>query len=130
MGDQEDSGRTTESRYSSGQENDLEDIERVQEEGEGTKESDVVTIHQESSGKSVRVYACDFFTIDTILGKWMYVFFVLYMKTREIMQYAVTTSPCREFVRQQLMKFSESISTIEEKGYLIHDRLPELCCFH
>ena len=51
---------------------------------------------------------------------------ILYMKTREIMQFAVTTNPSREFVRQQLIRFSESI---EEKVYLIHDRSPELC-FH
>ena len=56
-------------------------------------------------------------------------FFILYMKSREIIQYAVTTNPCREFVRQQLMKFSESIGIVEEKVYLIHDRSPELC-FH
>ena len=57
------------------------------------------------------------------LGKRYYVFFILYMKTREIMQYAVTTNPCREFVRQQLIRFSERR---EEKAYLIHDRSPEL----
>ena len=70
------------------------------------------------------LYACDFFTIDTIMGRRYYVFFILYMKSREIMQYAVTMNPCREFVRQQLMRFSEST---EEKAYLIHDRSPELC---
>ena len=31
------------------------------------------------------LYACDFLTIDTIMGKRYYVFFILYMKTREIM---------------------------------------------
>ena len=76
----------------------------------------MVPIHQESPGESVRVCACDFFTIDTIMGKRYYVFFILYMKTREIMQYAVTTNPCREFVRQQLIRFSERR---EEKAYLI-----------
>ena len=74
------------------------------------------------------LYACDFFTIDTIMGKRYYVFFILYMKSREIMQYAVTTNPCREFVKQQLIEFSDSI--MGEKVYLIHDRSPELCCFH
>ena len=89
----------------------------------------MVTVHQESSGDTVRVCACDFFTIDTILGKRYYVFFILYMKSREIMQYAVTTNPCREFVRQQLMEFSDSIDIVgEKKVYLIHDRSPELWC--
>ena len=73
------------------------------------------------------LYACDFFTIDTIMGKRCYVFFILYMKSRQIMQCAVTTNPCREFIRQQLIEFSSNI--IEEKVYLIHDRSPELCCF-
>ena len=42
-----------------------------------------------------------------------------------IMQYAVTTNPTREFVRQDLIRFSERR---EGKAYLIHDRSPELCC--
>ena len=71
----------------------------------------MVTVHQESPES---LYACDFFTIDTIMGRRYYVFFILYMKSREIMQYAVTMNPCREFVRQQLMRFSEST---EEKAY-------------
>ncbi len=74
------------------------------------------------------LYGCDFFTIDTIMGKRYYVFFILCVKSRKIMQYAVTTNPCREFVRQQLIEFSDSI--IEQRIYLIHDRSPELCCFH
>ena len=71
------------------------------------------------------LYACDFFTIDTVMGKRYYVFFILYLKSREIVQYAVTMNPSREFVRQQLIQFSECR---EEKAYLIHDRSPELCC--
>ncbi len=63
------------------------------------------------------------------MGKRYYVFFILYMKTREIMQYAVTENPCREFVRQQLMEFSESIGLREEKVYLIHDRSALSCVF-
>ncbi len=55
------------------------------------------------------LYGCDFFTIDTIMGKRCYVFFILYMKSRQIMQYAVTTNPCREFIRQQLIEFSSNI---------------------
>ena len=72
------------------------------------------------------LYACDFFAIDTIMGKRYYVFFILYLKTRKIMQYAVTVNPSRAFVRQQLIRFSECR---EEKAYLIHDRSAELC-FH
>ena len=72
------------------------------------------------------LYACDFFTIDTTMGKRYHVFFTLYLKNREIMQNAVTRNPRRELVRQQLIRFSESR---EEKAYLIHDRSTELC-FH
>ena len=53
-------------------------------------------------------------------------FFILSKKSREIIQFAVTTNPCREFVKQQLIEFSDSI--MEEKVYLIHDRSSELCC--
>ena len=74
------------------------------------------------------LYACDFFTIDTIMGKRYYVSFILYMKSSEIIQHTVTSNPCREFVNQQLIEFSNSI--MEEKVYLIYDRSLELCCFH
>ena len=72
------------------------------------------------------LYAADFFTIDTVFNKRFYVFFILCLKTREMIQYAVTTNPCREFVRQQLIEFTEDLG---KKIYLIHDRSPELCCF-
>jgi hypothetical protein len=47
------------------------------------------------------IYAMDFFTIDTILNQRFYIYFIIYHKTREIVQFAVTRSPTREFVRQQ-----------------------------
>ena len=73
------------------------------------------------------LYAADFFTIDTILGKRFFVFFIVYLKTREVIQYAVTMNPCKEFVRQQVIEFSNS-TIRDQKVYLIHDRSPELCC--
>ena len=48
------------------------------------------------------------------LIKRYYVFFILYMKTREIVQYAVITNPCREFVRQQLIRISEKREDISD----------------
>jgi putative transposase len=64
------------------------------------------------------IYAMDFLTVDTILGKRFYVFAVISHKTREIVRLAITENPTREFVRQQLMLFSERIT---RKAYLIHD---------
>jgi len=57
-------------------------------------------------------------TVDTMLGKRFYVFAVICRKTREIVQFAITENPTREFVRQQLMLFSERLTS---KAYLIHD---------
>jgi putative transposase len=64
------------------------------------------------------IYAMDFLTVGTMLGKRFCVFAVISQKTREIVRFAVTENPTREFVRQQLMLFSEAIA---EKAYLIHD---------
>ena len=47
-----------------------------------------------------------------------YVFFILYHKTREIVQYAITTNPTREFGRQQLIEFEQNIDHVV---YMIHD---------
>jgi transposase InsO family protein len=60
----------------------------------------------------------DFFTVDTMLGKRFYVFAIISHKTREIVRFAITENPTREFVRQQLMLLSE---TIASGVYLIHD---------
>ncbi len=57
-------------------------------------------------------------TVDTMLGKRLYVFAIISHKTREIVRFAITENPTREFVRQQLMLFSEGIAS---KVYLIHD---------
>jgi len=64
------------------------------------------------------IHAMDLLTVDTMLGKRFYVFAVICHKTREIVQFAITENPTREFVRQQLMLLSERITS---KAYLIHD---------
>jgi transposase InsO family protein len=64
------------------------------------------------------IYAMDFFTIDTILNQRLYVYFILYHKTREIVQFAITTNPTREFVRQQLIEFEQKVDLVV---YMIHD---------
>ena len=66
------------------------------------------------------IYAMDIFTIDTILNQRLYVYFILYHKTREIVQFTITTNPTREFVRQQLNEFEQKVDYIV---YMIHDLL-------
>jgi len=53
-----------------------------------------------------------------VLGKRFYVFAAISHKTLEIFQFAITENLAREFLRQQLMLFTESIAT---RAYLIHD---------
>jgi transposase InsO family protein len=64
------------------------------------------------------IYAMDFLTVDTMLGKRFYVFAVISHKTREIVRFAMTENPTREFVRQQLILFSERMAST---AYVIHD---------
>jgi hypothetical protein len=68
------------------------------------------------------LYAMDFFTVDTILNQRFYVFFLIYCKTREIVRCAITMNPTREFVREQIIEFSDKL-----KGpvYLIYDNAGE-----
>ncbi len=64
------------------------------------------------------IYAMDFFTVDTILQQRFYVYFMIYHKTREIVHFAITRNPCRQFVRQQLIEFEQSVNDLV---YVIHD---------
>lgn len=64
------------------------------------------------------LYAMDFFTVDTIFNKRYYVFFIISHGTKEIIRFAITENPTREFVRQQLIELSETLKSIV---YLIHD---------
>jgi transposase InsO family protein len=64
------------------------------------------------------IYAMDFFTVDTVLQQRFYVYFMIYHKTREIVDFAITRNPCRQFVRQRLIAFEE---TLNDLVYVIHD---------
>ena len=67
------------------------------------------------------IYAMDFLTVDTMMGRRYYVFAVISHKTREIVRVAITENPTREFVRQQLILFSERMAST---AYVIHDNAP------
>ena len=64
------------------------------------------------------IYAMDFFTVDTLLNQRFYVLFIIHHSTREIVQFAVTQNPVREFVRQQIIELENSLDSII---YLIRD---------
>jgi len=61
----------------------------------------------------------DFFTLDTILRKRFFIFFIIHLQTRQIVRHAVTTNPTRQLVRQQLTEFTWDLNS--EQVYLIHD---------
>ncbi len=67
----------------------------------------------------------DFFTLDTILGKRFYIFFIIYLQTRQIVRYAVTTNPTRQLVRHQLIEFTWYLEG--KRIYLVHDGSGEFC---
>jgi transposase InsO family protein len=69
------------------------------------------------------LFACDFFTVDTFFNARFYVFFIIHLATRRIEHISLTRYPSRQFVRQRIIDFSESLTG---KAYLIHDRSPEL----
>jgi len=52
------------------------------------------------------------------MNQRFYVYFIIYHKTREIVDFAITRNPCRQFVRQQLIEFEQ---TLNDLVYMIHD---------
>ena len=72
------------------------------------------------------LFATDFFTVDTLFGKRFSVFFILALKTRKIVRFSITSSPNREFVRQQMILFDEEVPGGK---HLIHDNSPQLKTF-
>jgi len=44
------------------------------------------------------LYGMDFFTLDTILRKRFYIFFIIHLQTRQIVRYPVTTSPTKRLI--------------------------------
>ena len=64
------------------------------------------------------LFAMDFMTIDTLFGKRFYLFIILELRSRRIIRFDLTENPCREFVKQRIVMFSEDIPG---KKILIHD---------
>ncbi len=52
------------------------------------------------------IFAMDFMTIDTIIGKRLYLLLIIQLKSRKIVQWQLTEYPNREFVRQQIIDFT------------------------
>lgn len=68
------------------------------------------------------LFAMDYFAVDSLLHQRFYVLFIITHKTREIVQIAITQNPVKEFVKQQIISFSESIlESAKNSVYLIHD---------
>jgi len=70
------------------------------------------------------LYYCDFFCIDTVFNKRLYIFFIMELKTRKIIQNGVTTNPNFRFVRNQLLAFMYDRQ--DKTTHLIHDNSGEL----
>jgi len=73
------------------------------------------------------LFCCDFFTIETVFNKTLYVFFLMEMKTRKIIQFSITSNPTVQFIRIQLLGFM--FDREEKKTHLIHDNSGELKWF-
>lgn len=71
-----------------------------------------------SQGK--RIFACDFFKVPTLFSKTLYVFFVMDIDTRAVVQFGVHWMPNKEWIKnmlRSLFAFSES-----PPGFMISDR--------
>ena len=68
------------------------------------------------------LFSMDFMTIDTILGKRLYLLLFLELKTRRIVRFDFTDQPSREFVKQRIQLFTEAFP---EKKTLIYDNAPQ-----
>jgi putative transposase len=71
------------------------------------------------------LFSCDFFTATIFSMATWYVFFIMELKTRKIAQYAITTNPTIQFLRNQFSEFEYKYPY----STLIHDNSGELRWF-
>ncbi|MDC7226039.1 MAG: integrase core domain-containing protein [Spirochaetales bacterium] len=68
------------------------------------------------------LFAMDFMTIDTLLGKRLYLLLIIELNLRKIVRFDITQNPTREFVKQRIQLFSEDFP---EQLTLIYDNAPQ-----
>jgi len=68
------------------------------------------------------LFSMDFMTIDTLFGKRLYLFIILELKSRRIVNWNLTENPSREFLKQRIQIFSEEHP---KQKTLIYDNAPQ-----
>ena len=71
------------------------------------------------------LFACDFFTVTAFSMVTFYVFFIIELKSRKIVQYGITANPNRLFLKNQFTEFEYNYPG----STLIHDNSGELKWF-
>jgi transposase len=69
------------------------------------------------------IVACDFFTVDTVLFRRLYVFVFIELATRQLYLAGITANPTGEWATQQARNIIETfVDRAEPIRFLIHDR--------
>jgi putative transposase len=69
------------------------------------------------------IVACDFFTVDTVLFRRLYVLVFIELATRQVYLAGITTNPTGEWATQQARNIIETfVERTEPIRFLIHDR--------
>lgn len=69
------------------------------------------------------IVACDFFTVDTVLFRRLYVLVFIELATRQVHLAGITANPTGEWATQQARNMIEAfVERTEPSRFLIHDR--------